>query len=272
MKNGHYAVAAMAFAFAFAEPAFAQDEAAATEEGGGWSVTVTPRFQQLYYKPAESDDFEALPSYGGSIAVRTPGGQFGVMATYMKGSTDGRYVINDAYSLGGVPTDAPYDYAASREEIQLTGEYSPRSGNVTLLLGYHRIKASNDETLVAGAVPGATEFNRLRFKLDAVEVGMRLSAALGTNSRHSVSTQFTLGVGDGRIRGFESGNFGSAYNDPINDSGTGFVADFAIGYNYFITDNIAIGARGRAYVFYVDVDDADPIYAVAPELNLTVRF
>jgi hypothetical protein len=46
----------------------------------------------------------------------------------------------------------------------------------------------------------------------------------------------------------------------------------AIGYNYFLTPNLTVGGRGRGYIFYVQTKGSYPIFAVAPELNVSLRF
>ena len=254
--------------------AAAQDVEPQQDAEPGWSVTVTPRYQHLLFKPSfEADGLETLPSYGASIAVRSPDARFGIMATYMTGDGNGDYLVEDQDNLGQ-PLAFQYEFDASREEIQITGEYSPRNTNFTLLGGYHRFSAGNREERINAPV-GEAETGIYDLSIDAFELGMRLSSALGEGSRHSVSAQFLFGVGSGRYDRAVSETFGgTTTTDVIDETGTGYLADVALGYNFFITDNIALGARARAYVYYVDidVDDVDPIFAIAPEVNLSFRF
>jgi len=257
-----------------ATPVAAQDNSDAAEESDGWSVTVTPRLQQLYFKPSfETDDLEGMTSYGGSVALRSPDSRFGIMATFMTGEADGDYAIDDSDPISG-PSELTYAYDASREEYQLTGEFTPRNTNFTLLVGYHRFTAGLVENL-ANPQPGDAEANAVDLSIDAFELGMRLSSALGEGSRHSVSAQFLFGVGSGKYEAvFQERRGGVTETRTFDEDATGLLADVAIGYNFFITDNFAIGARGRGYVFYVDADtdDNDPIVALAPEVNFSFRF
>ena len=150
---------------------------------------------------------------------------------------------------------------ARRDELAITGEFTPSEANVTLMAGYHRFTARNDETLLNPA-PGDSEVGAYRFSIDAAEIGLRLNSRLGANSRHSISAQFALGVGPGRARVNVREVFGGVETLTVeSDSGTGYMGDIALGYNVFITDNVAIGTRIRGYVFYIDadIDEVDPI-------------
>jgi hypothetical protein len=257
-----------------AKLAMSQDEEADVETNDRWSVTITPRLQQLYFKPSfETDDLEAMTSYGLSVALRSPGSGFGIMGTFMTGEADGDYSIDNSDPIGG-PSTLNYAYNATREEYQLTGEFTPRNTNFTLLAGYHRFTAGATESLQNPA-PGNTENNVVNLSIDAFELGMRLSSALGEGSRHSVSAQFLFGVGSGKYEATFQEKFGGVTTTTtFDEDATGYMADVAIGYNFFITDNIAIGARARGYAFYVDADadENDPIIALAPELNFSFRF
>jgi hypothetical protein len=252
-------------------PAWAQTEELVDEgdDSGRWSVTVTPRYQKLFFLPGlESDGLESMDSWGASVAVRSPDSRFGVMATYMRGRGSGTYTYDDGFFSGD------YAYRARRDELAITGEFTPSEANVTLMAGYHRFTARNDETLLNPA-PGDSEVGAYRFSIDAAEIGLRLNSRLGANSRHSISAQFALGVGPGRARVNVREVFGGVETLTVeSDSGTGYMGDIALGYNVFITDNVAIGTRIRGYVFYIDadIDEVDPIFAFAPELNLTFRF
>jgi hypothetical protein len=195
------------------------------------------------------------------------------MGTFMTGDTDGVYSIDNSGPFGGIGT-SNYGYDATREEYQLTGEFTPRNTNFTLLAGYHRFTAGANETLQNPA-PGNTENNVVNLSIDAFELGMRLTSALGEGSRHSVSAQFLFGVGSGKYEATFQERFGGVTTTTtFDEDATGYLADVAIGYNFFITDSIAIGARARGYMFYVDADtdENDPIFALAPELNLSFRF
>lgn len=254
------------------QQAFAQeqtDDAVLAQEesdGGGWSVTITPRYQHLLFNPSlETEELDTLPSYGASVALRSPDGRFGVMGTFMTGEGDGEYTIEDENFADR------YSFNASREEIQLTGEFTPRNTNVSLLAGYHRFNAASNEVLL-NAAPNS-EVGSYDISIDAFEFGARLSSALGEGSRHSLSAQFVFGIGSGSFASSITEVFaGTTTTSVIDDEGTGYLADIALGYNFFITDSLAIGARGRGYIFYVDVDDANPVFAIAPEVNLSIRF
>ena len=255
---------------AVSTPAMAQDEAADDAAvSNRWSVTVTPRYQKLFFLPGlESDGLESMDSFGASIGVRSPDARFGVMATYMRGTGSGTYTYDDGDFTGD------YDYRARREEFALTGEFTPSEANVTLLGGYHRFEASNEETLL-NPFPGDSEVGSYNFSIDAAEIGLRLNSRLGANSRHSISAQFLVGVGPGNARvNIAEVSGGDTTVTAERDSGTGYVGDIALGYNVFLTDNIAIGTRIRGYVWYVDADieEVDPIFAFAPELNFSIRF
>lgn len=273
MKFGGKALFALTLCM-LSTPALAQDEAADEAAADGVSITVTPRLQQLYFKPSfETDDLESMTSYGLSVGVRSADSRFGLMATFMTGEAQGEYSIDNSDPVGG-PSFGNYDYDATREEYQLTGEFTPRNTNFTLLAGYHRFSAGNVESL-NNPLPGNLENNVVELTIDAFELGMRLSSALGEGSRHSVSAQFLFGVGSGKYEATFQERFGGVTTTTnFDEDATGYLADVAIGYNFFITDNIAIGARGRGYVFYVDADtdDNDPIIALAPEVNVSFRF
>lgn len=249
-----------------ATPAFAQAEAE-TAGSDRWTVTVTPRYQKLFFLPDfEADGLESMDTWGGSVAARSPDGRFGVMATYMRGRGSGVYTYDDGIFSGD------YNYRARRNEFAVMGEFTPSEANVTLLAGYHRLSAGNDETL-RDPGPGRGEVGSLRFSVDAAEIGVRFNSRLGANSRHSLSAQFSLGVGPGRVRSTVTETFGGTTTvTNLRESGTGYVGDIALGYNVFLTNHIAVGTRVRGYVYYVDVEGSDPIFAVAPELNLTFRF
>lgn len=257
--------AALAGALAVSTPAAAQDGEAGASNG--WTVTVTPRYQKLFFLPdIEADGLESMDTWGASIAARSPDGRFGVMATYMRGRGDGVYTYDDGLFSGD------YDYRARRNEFAVMGEFTPSESNVTLIAGYHRLSAGNDEVLI-NAAPGEAETGSLRFSVDAAEFGVRFNSRLGANSRHSLSAQFALGIGPGRVRATVTETFGGTTTvTNVRESGTGYVGDIALGYNVFLTNRIAVGTRVRGYVYYVDTDSSDPIFAVAPELNLTFRF
>ena len=262
MKKVGAALAAMTLV-AGAQPAVAQD----TGEGR-WSFTVTPRYQKLFFLPSfEADGLESMDSFGVSVAARSPGSRFGIMGTYMRGSGSGVYTFDDDDFTGD------YDYEADREEVALTGEYMPAETNVALLAGYHRFVAEENEVLLNPASPDDFEENESRFSVDAFELGVRLTSALGANSRHSISAQFTAGIGRGSYRAQLNERFeGETTVTTIRESGTGYIGDVALGYNVFLTNNLAFGVRARGYVWYVDVDGVDPIFAVAPEANFSLRF
>ncbi len=249
-----------------ASPALAQT-ADDYEDSGSWSFTVTPRYQKLFFLPDfEADGLESMDTWGASIAARAPDGRFGVMATYLRSRGSGIYTYDDDIFT------ADYDYRARRNELAITGEYTPSEANVTLLAGYHRFSAGNDERRLDLA-PGDSEVGSYRVSIDAAEIGVRFNSALGANSRHSLSAQFSIGVGPGRYRSVVTESFGGTQTvTNINENGTGYMGDIALGYNVFLTDNIALGTRIRGYVYYVDARGSDPIFAVAPELNLSFRF
>lgn len=255
-------------ALAAAAPALAQsDRADQAPSGERWGITVTPRYQQLFFLPnIDADGAESMSTYGLSVAARSPDARFGVMATYMRGRASGTYTYDDDFFTGD------YDYRASRREIALTGEYTPRESNVTLMFGYHNFRARNRETLINPG-PGNSETGDYRFTVNAAEFGLRFNSRLGVDSPHSLSAQFAFGIGPGRARVNVTEVFGGVTTvTNTNESGTGYVGDIALGYNVFLSDRVAIGARLRGYVWYVDAANADPIFAAAPEINLTFRF
>lgn len=244
-------------AVAFAHPALAQE--------GGWSVTVTPRYQQLLFLPTtEADGLESMPSYGGTITVREPSSRLGFTVTYMQGKANGVYTYDDGSFAGD------YDYKAKRKEFASQIEYTPSETGVTLIVGYHHFSARNNEVLL-NQPAGRAEVGRYRESVDAAEVGIRIASRLGANSRHGVSAQFMGGVGKGRHQVNVVETFGGVSTTTAKDrKGTGYLGDIALGYNYFVSDSISIGARGRGYVF--GVSNGNTIFAVAPELNMSVRF
>jgi hypothetical protein len=240
-------------------PVLAQDEAPS------WSVTVTPRYQQLLFLPTtEADGLESMPSYGGTITVRDPSSRFGITGTYMTGSAKGVYTYDD----GGFTGD--YGYNAKRRELALQLEFTPAQTGVTFIGGYHRFSARNNETLLDPGV-GNGEVGDYRVSVNAAEVGLRIASRLGANSRHSVSAQFMGGVGSGRYKANVAETFGGvATTTNVTKKGTGYLGDVALGYNYFLTDNFSIGTRARGYVF--GVSGGNTTFAVAPEINASIRF
>lgn len=238
---------------------------AAQDDTPSWSVTVTPRYQQLLFLPTtEADGLESMPSYGGTITVRDPSSRFGITGTYMTGNAKGVYTYDDGAFTGD------YDYDAKRREMALQLEFTPAQTGVTFIGGYHRFSARNNEVLLNPGV-GNGEVGDYRVSVNAAEIGLRIASRLGANSRHSVSAQFMGGVGSGRYKSTVVETFGGAPSTTsVAKKGTGYLGDVALGYNYFLTDNFSIGARGRGYVF--GVSGGNTTFAVAPELNLSVRF
>lgn len=246
-------------ASAFSSPAFAQDDAP------GWSVTVTPRYQHLLFLPdTEADGLETMSSYGGTVTVRDPSTRIGFTGTYIRGRANGVYTYDDGSFRGD------YDFKAKREEAALQVEFTPAETGVTLIAGYHRFSSGNNEVLL-NAGPGRGEVGRYKQSIDAAEIGLRIASRLGANSRHSVSAQFMGGVGKGNSKANVVETFGGVPTTTLKDkNGTGYLGDIALGYNYFISDNISVGTRARGYVFYVDGGDA--LFAAAPEINMSFRF
>lgn len=239
--------------------------AVAEDDGQSWSVTLTPRYQQLLFLPTtDADGLESMPTFGGTVTVREPSSRFGVTATYMTGSAKGVYTYDDGFFTGD------YDYRAKRRELALQLEYTPAQTGVTFIGGYHRFSATNDEVLL-NQPAGRSEVGSYRVSVDAAEFGIRIASRLGANSRHSVSAQFMGGVGDGHYKANVVETFGGVPTiTTIDQKGTGYLGDVALGYNYFVTDNISFGARARGYVF--GVSDGNTTFAVAPELNASIRF
>lgn len=245
-------------ATAFAQPALAQNDT-------NWSFTITPRYQQLLFLPdTEADGLESMPSFGATVTAREPSNRFGFTVTYMQGKANGVYTYDD----GGFSGD--YKYRARRKEFAGQVEFTPRETGVTLIAGYHHFSASNNEVLLNPGT-GNSEVGRYRESVDAAEIGLRIASRLGANSRHSVSAQFMAGAGKGRYKVNVIETSGGVPTTTVkNKHGTGYLGDIALGYNYFISDNVSIGTRGRGYVF--GVSGGDTIFAVAPELNMSVRF
>ena len=252
-------LALAAIAVSFSAPAMAQDDAA------NWSITITPRYQHLLFLPStEADGLESMPSFGGTVTVRDPSARFGLTGTYMRGKAKGVYTYDDGSFAGD------YDYAAKRKEMALQLEFTPSETGVTLIGGYHRFTASNDEVLRNPGV-GQGEVGTYRQSISAAEIGIRIASRLGANRRHRVSAPFMGGVGSGRYTSTVVETFGGVpATTVVNEKGTGYLGDIALGYNLFVTDNISIGTRGRGYVF--GVSGGDTIFAVAPEVNMSVRF
>ena len=164
----------MVSALMAAVPVQAQD---AEDKSARWSVTVTPRVQQLFFLPdADADGLETLTSAGASVTARSPDGRFGISATALGGKGSGIY----SFTTG--PRKGQFSYKGNRREAALTGEYTPRETNVTLFGGYHSFGAKADEALINGGAD--SEVNAYRFSIDAAEFGLRLSSRLSAESRH----------------------------------------------------------------------------------------
>lgn len=249
-----------------AAPLFAQEGDANGDAARRWSLTVTPRVQQLFFLPdADADGLETLTSVGASVSLRRPDGRVGITATVLGGKGSGTY----DFTTG--PRKGQFGYRGSRREAALLGEYTAAESNVTLLGGYHGFGAKAREQLLNGGTD--SEANRYRFSIDAAEIGLRLSSRLSAESRHAVSAQFSMGLGHGRFTENEASNIGGVVRTSIRDkTGIGYIGDIALGYNYFLTDKISVGGRGRGYVFYVDTKGSYPIFAVTPEFNVSFRF
>lgn len=257
MKFRHYLAAAIVATCGVS----ATSASAQAAETGKWTVTVTPRYQHVFFKIIDAEGLESMSTFGGTIAVREPSQRWGLAGTFLTGTKN-----NGSYVLDG--TRDIYNYSVKREEVQISGEFTPSDTGITLLGGYHRYNFRQNETL-SNPLPGNSEINEYRFTLDAAEFGLRLASRLGADSAQSISAQFLFGVGSGSFRDDLRENGGVALGDQ---SGTGYAADVALGYNIFVTNNLSLGARARGYVFYVDVDRSDPIFALIPELNLSFRF
>jgi hypothetical protein len=264
-----------AFAQAANQPAAAEPqapEAPAVDDPAGdvpparWRITVTPRLQYLLFLPnANADALEGLVSAGASIAARSPDGRLGITATYLYGRGSGTYNFHDGARSG------TFDYAGNRREMALLGELNPAETNVTLIAGYHRFSARAREALLNGGADH--EVNDYHFSIDAAEFGLRLASRLTAQSRHAVSAQFSAGIGSGHFRANEDRLLAGVPRIRHRDeSGFGYIGDIALGYNYFLTDRLTIGTRGRGYLFYVQAQGAYPIFAVTPEINFSFRF
>lgn len=259
MKLTRYLAASlMACAGTFATATGANAQAAET---GKWTATVTPRYQHVFFKIFDAEGVESMSTFGGTIAVREPSQRWGLAGTFLTGTKN-----NGDYVLDG--TSDIYKYRVKRQEVQITGEFTPSDTGITLLGGYHRFKFEQNETLT-NPRPGNSENNDYRFTLDAAEIGLRLASRLGADSAQSISAQFLFGIGSGRLKDNLQEN---GFIDGGDQKGTGYAADVALGYNIFVTNNLSLGARARGYVFYVDVDRSDPLFALIPELNLSFRF
>ncbi len=235
------------------------------QEAQNWSITVTPRYQQVFFEPSGADGVENMSTYGATVAVREPSQRWGLTGTFLTGKKkNGNYEYDNSNST--------YDYSLKRTEYQAAIEYTPSDTGVTLLGGYHHFKVKQNESL-ANPLPGNSENNSYNYSINAAEIGLRLASRLGANSRHAVTAQFLFGVGEGRYKVDEREIFSGFTNTNMgNDKGTGYFADIALGYSWFMTDHISLGARARGYVFYVDAGASDPIFALAPEANLSFRF
>lgn len=251
---------------AIVPPAMAQSPDEPADAPPPWSVTVTPRVQNVFFLPdADADGLETLVSAGASVSLRNPDGRFGVTATYLYGKGKGIYVFDDSARR------ARYAYRGNRRELALLAEYTPSETNVTIIGGYHRFSAKARETLVQGGAD--FEDNAYNFSIDAAEIGLRLASRLGAQSRHAVSAQFSFGLGVGHYKEDENATLAGVTRTSRRDkNGIGYIGDIALGYNYFLNDRLTIGTRGRGYVFYVQTKGAYPIFAIAPELNMSMRF
>lgn len=243
--------------------AFAEE---APEKQRDWSITISPRVQQLLFLPdADADGLESLTSIGASVAVRNQDGRYGLVLTALGGKGSGTYSFHTGTRTG------QFAYRGLRREFSALGEYSPSETNVTIIAGYHSFAAKADESLINSVTDSET--NSYRFSIDAAEVGLRLSSRLSAQSRHAVSAQFSAGIGQGHFKENENSSVGGTARSSVrNKSGFGYVGDAAFGYNYFLTKNLTIGGRGRAYLFYVQTKGSYPIFAVTPELNMSFRF
>lgn len=235
------------------------------QEAQDWSITVTPRYQQVFFEPSGADGVETMSTYGATVAVREPSQRWGLTGTFLTGKKkNGSYDFKD--------TGSTYDYRLKRTEYQAAIEYTPSDTGVTLLGGYHHFKVKQNESL-ADPLPGNSEINSYNYSINAAEIGLRLASRLGANSRHAVTAQFLFGVGEGRYKVNEREVFSGFTNSNVgNDKGTGYLADIALGYSWFLTNHVSLGARARGYVFYVDAGGSDPIFAIIPEANLSFRF
>src|SRR3954468_14764315 len=94
MVSFRSAAFAASFTLGLASPLLAQT-ADAPER---WSFTLTPRYQQLFFEPALGHSgVKSFPTYGGSIAVRTPDSRFGIMGTFLTGKKkNGTYTYEDS--------------------------------------------------------------------------------------------------------------------------------------------------------------------------------
>lgn len=260
MRRISISLSAAILAGALATPAYAQETGA--DDAPGWSVTITPRYQKLFFDPG-GDDLENMDNLGGSITLRNPDQRFGLTAMYFGGTGKGNYDFSPTLN---------YRYKLKRREFAFTGEITPRETGVTFLGGLRHFNVRQNEFLTNPG-PGNSEVNNYRFKLTVAEFGVRLASRLGANSRHSISAQFSGGIGGGRARVNENEVFGGFVNSNVsNDKGTAYYGEAALGYNVFLTDNISLGARARGYVFDIDATGGDTVFALAPELNFSVRF
>lgn len=230
------------------------------EEGGGWSVTLTPRVQATLFAPHQGQSYETMTSYGGTAMFEAPDSRFAIVGEYFLGEASTTY--RRTYM---------FDYDVSRQDGSVHLEYTPDQSTVTFIGGVRSVKMEFEEDALA-PVDIHSDYD---VSILGAELGVRIVGRISPESRHLLSAQITGYVGQGEYNEITTG----ADHANINASETALATgiEFAGGYTMFATNSVAIGARVRGFVYQLYIDDIPRLgefvgYGWGPELNVSLNF
>jgi hypothetical protein len=247
-----------------------QVKAAADGPSDNWRLAVTPRFQALYFIPhlgqLGTQFANVMPSYGVSWALQKPGSSFSFSGAYFYGQAHISYIDRQI-------TGSEMDYSATRSDLLGYVEYMPNQSNVTFLAGLRYVHMPFYEK----SLPSYpfTFVSKYELTMTTFEVGVRIAARTGLDSKHALSAQATVGVGLGNYEEHTTGLTPIAISGNLAET-----AEFALGYTYLWTESFSLGARVRAFLFKIDAEGGRPPNmfgervgaAFGPEINATYRF
>lgn len=243
-----------------AAPATAQD---------GWNITVSPRSQYIFlpgvFDGNDEIDTSGYSSYGGTLSVRRGRGRLGLEVTGLFASSDGD--LENQNAPGGF---SQYDYETQRFETSGHIVYRPEgASNIAFLTG---LRVVDYESSVFTDNQVNNEYS-LDNQLILGEVGLRMTALAAPGSRHAFVTNALLGAGVGTVDEASETNSidGRVFDDERN--ALALNVEFAVGYNFVVSQKATIGARLRGVVGGVDIfGEGDISQAFGPEVNVSYRF
>lgn len=244
-KSARKALFLSAFVLA-ANLAMAEVSAAAAQDAPRFSVS--PRFFLTWISGSEDEDQPLLPLYGLSGTVRlAPGWDLSVTGLYGEGSSGSFDSIKES--------------SIERMDIETLVRYRfPESGGY-VVGGFRNINVNDRETR-NGVFDGESDT-----QIYVGEIGGGFATRFSKSGRHAGFANLVFGVG---VDEFEFTDASGAKNET---SGTAYLVDGNIGYQYAISGSFSFSARYRLIVLNIEVDNNISAGTVhGPEIAATFRF